>query len=121
MAAVAESTPGSSSTTRSNVGPHESSCQLDGYLVGSHEGRGAIQVRVRLPSGVQRPADRRDRPVGNVTRERVRCFLPPEIHGHTGRVEIQLTLEGTHFTRPDNQVMSFDDPLWLLITTDDHF
>jgi len=45
-----------------------------------------------------------------VTRERVQCFLPPEIHGHTGRVEVQLTLEGTHFTRPDNQVMSFDDP-----------
>lgn len=49
-------------------------------------------------------------PVGNVTRERVQCYLPPEIHSHSGRVEIQLTLEGTHFTRPDNQVMSFDDP-----------
>ena len=28
------------------------------------------------------------------------CIVPPEMEGRTGRVEIQLALDGSHFARP---------------------
>ena len=42
-------------------------------------------------------------PVGNVTSSRIECLVPQALAGHKGRVEVQLSLEGQHFIRPDNQ------------------
>lgn len=41
--------------------------------------------------------------VRNVTQNHVECLIPPELSGHTGRVEIQVAVDGHHFVRPDNQ------------------